>query len=511
MRALSLLLLIPVLPACFEGGRDVGKDDTGASTVAAITLEPELLDFGEVAPGETVVESFYVGNSGGEALAVEDVRIFSGAGDFVILTETVAFSLGPGEQREIVVAFEPSDGEPATDTVIVSSSDAARPEATVSLTGNGEPVDPELELSLDPASHDFGEVTVGSWRDHEIALINSGESVVEVSEVAITGEAFSLGEGAAYPITLAAGESVGIQVIFSPEAEGAFEGSLEVSTEDGEEVSASLEGTGVAPETVVETFEAEEPAVDLLFLADQSGSMDSYTATLGAAFGDFITDLSGITTDWQVMVVNDDDGCTDSGILTPSTPNYADTFRTAIRAGGGSYTEALLSLAALALQSTDPGECNHGFLREDALLHVVMISDEPEQSSQGWSYYVAEMQAAKTTEQQLRLSAVAGDYPGGCGSASPGTGYYEAVQATGGAYVSICASGTVMAAELAEAAVWRWFFELTQEPDPGTLEVFVDGAARPAGWEWEEASNAVIFNADYPSADTVVRIEYTAR
>ena len=29
-----------------------------------------------------------------------------------------------------------------------------------------------------------------------------------------------------------------------------------------------------------------------------------------------------------------------------------------------------------AIENTDPGECNHGFMRPDAMLHIIMVSDE---------------------------------------------------------------------------------------------------------------------------------------
>ena len=49
------------------------------------------------------------------------------------------------------------------------------------------------------------------------------------------------------------------------------------------------------------------------------------------------------------------------------------------------YTEALLTVAANALSKTTTTGCNAGFLRTEALLHVILVSDEPEQSPHSWS------------------------------------------------------------------------------------------------------------------------------
>ncbi len=68
------------------------------------------------------------------------------------------------------------------------------------------------------------------------------------------------------------------------------------------------------------------------------------------------------------------------------------------------------------------------------------VSDEPEQSVNPYTYYVSLFQGMKADPDDVVIHAVAGDYPGGCGSASAGTGYYEATVATGGVFLSICAS-----------------------------------------------------------------------
>ena len=43
-------------------------------------------------------------------------------------------------------------------------------------------------------------------------------------------------------------------------------------------------------------------------------------------------------------------------------------------------TESLVEMASVAIENTDPGECNAGFLRQHSLLHVIMVTDEWEQS-----------------------------------------------------------------------------------------------------------------------------------
>ena len=132
--------------------------------------------------------------------------------------------------------------------------------------------------------------------------------------------------------------------------------------------------------------------------------------------------------------------------------------------------EAALSRANLA-----KGGCNHEFYRPDAALALVGITDEPEQSVNPWSYYVSYLQALKDDPSMVSVNAIAGDFPGGCGGASPGTGLYEGVVATGGLFLSICStdfgSGLTALAQMGVGLTERQ--TLSQAPVVDTLEVRV--------------------------------------
>jgi hypothetical protein len=58
--------------------------------------------------------------------------------------------------------------------------------------------------------------------------------------------------------------------------------------------------------------------------------------------------------------------------------DYMMWFVNVVSSGGGWWTEAGLTVTSEAIDKTDPGECNYGFLRTDAMLHIIMVSDEVE-------------------------------------------------------------------------------------------------------------------------------------
>ncbi len=496
------------LTGCFGGD---SKDDTGETTEPSnqpsITVDPELLEFGAVATGESAVDSFYIGNSGGADLQIADIALADGVVDFVLLNETTSITLAPGAEQEVLVSFTPSSSTAVSASAVIVSDDPDRPEATVTFTGNSTPAD--VQIVFEPDNYDFGTLTTGEWALAELALTNSGEAEVELSALELTGEGFTLLTEPTLPATIDAGSAVIVTVQYAPETEGTHTGQVVAATSDDEEAIASLAGEAEAPEEVTESFRLINPAVDLLFSADQSGSMDDDVRSLATMFPDFVQELEQLTTDWQVIVANDDDGCNNSGILTPTTPNHEATFQTAIQQGGGMLTESLLTVADNAVSEARLGGCNEGWLREGALLHIVFISDEPEQSSLDPLVLVSRIQSSLPDAQQVRISAVAGDYPAGCGSASPGTGYWEATQATEGLFLSICDDMSDNVEELGAASGWAWLFELSTPADPDTLQITIGGMVRATNYTYDEGRNAVLLTEDYPGVGEQVDITYS--
>jgi hypothetical protein len=127
-----------------------------------------------------------------------------------------------------------------------------------------------------------------------------------------------------------------------------------------------------------------EPAVDFLVVSDQSSGMAVHNTKLAGMLNlspeGFLTAMKGVTSNWQLIVANSDGGCQSNtgGILKPSTDNLLARFSAAVQHWTGvqvSSTAALLETAAKAVEKTKAGGCNAGFLRPEALLHVVLFSD----------------------------------------------------------------------------------------------------------------------------------------
>ncbi len=153
--------------------------------------------------------------------------------------------------------------------------------------------------------------------------------------------------------------------------------------------------------------------VDFLFVIDNSGSMGDEQATLVANFPAFIDGIQATLENVDTIhlgVTTTDDyssniaGCqtlsslvvqTNSGVCGPydeganymtEMDNLDVAFSCAALVGtNGSASERAMGAAVGAVTGVNggPGQCNFGFMREDALLVIVIITDESDTNSPG--------------------------------------------------------------------------------------------------------------------------------
>ncbi len=487
-------------------------DDGNNGDGPAIEVDPSFLSFGTVGgDDDPVIQSFTVRSVGLTDLEISGMTIEGdNAGSFTIISPNTVIDLAPEEETTIDVAFEPLGANSQLAQVVISSNDPDNSSAIVDLVGDGAV--PELEISPDPM--DFGPSYIGCYKENQATLTNVGTSDLVIDSLSWSGDATIAfdNSGWSFPMTLAPGESTLANFSFLPDDEIDYAGTLVATSNEplGTRYHEQM-GSGKYAGYFTDFWEIpSDPPTDIFFAVDQSCSMDDDIATLSSNFSSFIGQLSSYSNDWQIIVGNGDDGCNDSGILTPGTSGYTSAFQSAVWASGGAYTESLLSVAANAAEAANGG-CNNGFMRAGAMLHMILVSDEPEQSWDSWGNLVTRIQNAKGNPGMVKISAIAGPYPGGCGSADPGSGYHEAVAATGGVFLSICSNWASPSnlATLASASINQSNFELTRSAVGATIEVYVNGALRSAGtWSYNASTNTVTLADPVPGEGDEVQIDY---
>src|SRR3989442_1063123 len=97
--------------------------------------------------------------------------------------------------------------------------------AGLANTSNANPTpQAAAQLSLSSSALNFGNVLVNGSAMQAVTLKNSGTSDVQVTQIGVTGGAFSV-SGMVAPVTISAGQSVALQATFAPKTAGAATGA----------------------------------------------------------------------------------------------------------------------------------------------------------------------------------------------------------------------------------------------------------------------------------------------
>jgi hypothetical protein len=101
------------------------------------------------------------------------------------------------------------------------------------------------QLSTSASSLNFGSVTVSSSGTQSLSLTSSGTAAVTINTASVSGAGFSLVAGT-FPATLSPGQSMTLQVQFSPTSASAASGALTISSNSstGATTTVALSGTG---------------------------------------------------------------------------------------------------------------------------------------------------------------------------------------------------------------------------------------------------------------------------
>jgi hypothetical protein len=513
-RLRSIALLVAMIAGCSDYSLEP-MPGVPPDAEPDIEVYPGELAFGSVLAGEVALRELYLRNLGQAMLSVDPIA-FEGSGAFTLLEDPGGITLMASEEITLTVAFTPDEPSALEGTLRVLSNDPDTPEIQVPLRGEG--LVPWLEIT--PASHDFGELEVPCEEQLELVLQNVGNTDLEVSSLALEGDAqLRLAEAPGAPFTLLPGEVAYATVLLEAASPGEIASSLVTTSNDPREfVEATQQATVTWAGEATDRFDVpRDPPVDVLFAVDRSGSMDDDAVALGEAFSTFIATLSQETNGWNIGVLTYDHACFNHGILDGYTADAEALFSEAVAMGSDQeivLDERLFQLVDRGLQQTVAGACNEGFLRPGAMLHVVVVSDEPERSTETasawtWDYWLERWQPWVRGSSLLTVSGVVDLDDCNEGAA----GYLEAIEATGGEALSICdADWAAHAVALAEAsAAFLFSFELSATPQESSIEVSVDGSPVESGWTYDASTNTVVFDeelADSVPSEAEIVIHY---
>lgn len=303
-------------------------------------------------------------------------------------------------------------------------------------------------------------------------------------------------------------------------------------------------------------FQEARDEVDILFVVDNSESMEAEQERLARRFDTFIEYMDEVETlmDFHLGVITTDlsDGNPDRGrllgtpnVLTRDTLDYVDKFKERVVVGiDGWGMEKGLEASLVALSEPMVSDANNGFMRDGAMLVLIYVSDENDCSDRGalpsedYCYlpayqddlvsvaeYVSSFRSIKgDTELVMAFSIVGPMDTTYCEDTLPGTRYHDMADLTGGSIGSICSedfAGIMDNLGLSVGGI-RSAFPLTYRPVERTLEVSIcddepcDGSngvevarGEADGWSYDDNTSYLTFNgASVPERGTVISVKY---
>jgi hypothetical protein len=212
---------------------------TGTGVQPQISVVPSSVAFGNATVGTSDPQTMTIRNTGTANLSLTQATL-SGQG-FVLSGLSLPLTVAAGGSAPFTLSFTPTSASNFSASLSLTSNAPGSP-LTVALTGTG--LAPTLQLSVSPSSLSFGSETVGTSGSQTIAISNSGNSSVSVSQIAVSGAAYSV-TGVALPLSLSAGQSSSFAVVFAPTSTGSLPGSISiVSTAANSPTTIALSGSG---------------------------------------------------------------------------------------------------------------------------------------------------------------------------------------------------------------------------------------------------------------------------
>ena len=480
-----------------------------------IIVAPTTLEFGHLLSGhESRVRTVTIANGGSADLVVDRISV---SGDNYTADES-GFVVESGGYYQIEITYEPKTYEHNEGYLDIYLEGDEAPSEGVWLNGNGDaPV-----INVSPLELDFGEPLLGCEPSQEITIDNSGNIDLIVTEIDFMSTipqeiALSFGTLPEFPWIIPPSTRLSFYVDYTPTDEADDMLDYEILSNDPLHpvVDTSAIGSAVlSNETVQRWIQQNQLVVDIIWIIDNSGSMASVQSALGINMNMFMSSFLQYYPDFQMAFITTDSPLFSGSTITNTTVDPVGVAHDTIDAIGtrGNGNE---KGAAMLKDCLEIGDCSN-WIRPNAALVAIFVSDEYDSSPLPWTDYVASYDAIKPN--MFTAYGIIGDVPGGCIAPNgrriiAGMGYYEIIDHYLGQWWSICNEdwGDQME-EIAELISIQTNFPLDHDdPVVDTIVVWINGQQTERGWIYDPNSNSVLFDGvdAAPSPGDTLEITYS--
>lgn len=208
------------------------------ATTGALVASPDSIAFGSVLVGGAQSHSETLSNTGGSTVHISGATV-TGAG-FSVSGISVPTTLNAGQSLTFNVNFSPQSSG-ASSGGLAFAADGSVPNLSVAVSGTDTP---QGQLTVTPATANFGNVTVGVTQTLAASLSGSGGAVT-VSAATSSNPEFAVAR-LSLPLNLTAGQSAAFTLTFTPQASGAASGTISFTTNTTNVPNnVALTGTGM--------------------------------------------------------------------------------------------------------------------------------------------------------------------------------------------------------------------------------------------------------------------------
>jgi hypothetical protein len=540
-----------------------------------VEITPIALAFGIVSPPQIKDLGFTVRNRLSDICLMSNLQLTSETGTPTGMPAVFSLPGGPidelelmaNETRQVMVRAWPQGMLPSVPAQVVGGvsfnlADPVAPQRTVALTATIA----NSCLNISPSTLDFGVVKKDcNSPNRNFQIYNSCTTDVVINSSMMGSAAgegpmgpncpgnapcpeFFVVTGIAGGTRVAPGSStpVTFSLKYRPINYGPDTGAFVINvTQGGQPLDyvVALQGRGDTLGLNTDTFRQDtKPKADILLVIDDSCSMDDKTTALAANMSAFLQYATSNQVDFQLAVTNTELTDADRGtfytsagghrILRPTTPNLAAEFASVVSVDLPGFSESCMEPATRALTApyiTDPTR-NAGFLRNEAVLAVVCVTDARDQAPQAPAFYLNQLVNIKGAQRSGAFTYnVIGPFlpsaPSGCIYDDANDGRHEfMVSQTNGVKEEICTPNWAVALErIGKSAFgYRTNFFLTSRPDlaaPTGIQVAIDGVPIPAVdpdpnlmsriWEYDATNNSINFEPLYvPEPGKTLTVTY---
>lgn len=266
---------------------------------------------------------------------------------------------------------------------------------------------------------------------------------------------------------------------------------------------------------------ATRHAVDILWVIDDSGSMANEQKALADNFESFINQFVEKDVDFR-MGITTTDGTTskngrmvgDSTKLTSeeakkNRSQFLSNFKNWVKVGtrGSGREQGLMTSESFI------NRYGSSFLRNDAVLAIVYLSDEEDASPKTVTSYIESLQSNKQNKAHVKAYSIIVQKNNVGSGESYGSRYESISKQTAGLVTDIKKNFASTLLDIGgEIVTLLDSFALNETPYNNEVKVFINGQEVITGWTFNPTQRSVTFNKDQlPKAGSKIDIQYQVK